>query len=76
MYESHDTRYTGFPELTGLSTGPPGNGALKYHVPIYRKSPKDFNEEKNLEYFSFYNIFDAYETKVKMREWFISYFLY
>ena len=37
-------------------------------VPIYRKSLKDFNEEKNLEYFSFYNLFDAYETKVEIRE--------
>ena len=39
-----------------------------HHVPIYRKHPKYFNEEKNLEYFSFYNFFDAYETKVKIRE--------
>ena len=37
---------------------------------------KDFNEEKNLEYFSVYNLFDAYETKLKIRVWFISYFLY
>ena len=40
---------------------------MVYNVLIYRKHPKDFNEEKNLEYFSFYNLFDAYETKVKMR---------
>ena len=38
---------------------------------------KDFNEEKkNLEYFSFYNLFDAYEAKLNRRVWFISYFLY
>ena len=48
---------------------------MLHHVPIYRKRPKDFNEEKNLEYFSFYNLFDAYETKVKKKELFVSYFL-
>ena len=37
---------------------------------------KDFNEEKNIESFSFYNFYDAYETKLKRRVWFISYFLY
>ena len=39
---------------------------MVHHVPIYRKYPKDFNEEKNLQYFNFYNLFDAYETKAKM----------
>ena len=38
-----------------------------YHVSIYRKRLKDFNEEKSLEYFSVYNLFDAYETKVKIK---------
>ena len=45
---------------------------MVYHVPIYRKCSKDFNEEKNLEYFNFYNFFDAYETTVKMREYLFS----
>ena len=49
---------------------------MVHYIPIYRKHPKDFNEEKNLEDFSFYNLFDAYETKVKIKEWLISYFLY
>ena len=39
-----------------------------HHVSIYRKPSKYFNKEKKLRIFSFYNIFDAYETKVKMRE--------
>ena len=39
-----------------------------HHVPIYRKHLKDFNKEnKNLKYFSFYNLFNAYETKVKRK---------
>ena len=39
-----------------------------HHVQIYKKHLKDFNEEKKLlKYFSFYNLFDIYETKVKMR---------
>ena len=33
-------------------------------------------EKKNIKYFSFYNLFDAYEKKVKIRELFINYFLY
>ena len=37
-----------------------------HHVPIYKKRAKDFNEEKNLEYFRFYDMFDAYETKVNV----------
>ena len=49
---------------------------MVYHVSIYRKHLKDFNEEKNLKYFIFYNLFDAYETKVKIKEWFIIRFLY
>ena len=40
---------------------------MVHHVSIYRKRPKDFNEEKNLEYFSFYNLFYAYEAKVKIK---------
>ena len=49
---------------------------MVHYVPIYRKRPKNFNEGKNLEYFSLYNLFDAYETKVNMKELLISYFLY
>ena len=30
--------------------------------------PKILMKKKNLEYFSFYNLFDAYETKVKRRK--------
>ena len=41
---------------------------MVHHIPIYRKRPKDFNKEKNLEYFSFYTFFDAYETKVKIKK--------
>ena len=37
------------------------------HDPIYKKHLKDLDEEKNLKYFSFYNLFYAYETKVKRR---------
>ena len=40
---------------------------MVHYVPIYRKNLTDFNEEKNLEYFSFYNLFVAYEAKVKRR---------
>ena len=48
---------------------------IVHHVQIYKKHLKDFNEEKKLlKYFSFYNLFDVYETKVKRRVWFISFF--
>ena len=33
---------------------------MVHHVPIYGNRSKDFNEEKNLKYFSFFNLFEAY----------------
>ena len=50
---------------------------MVHHIQIYKKHLKDFNEEeKLLKYFSFYNLFDVYETKVKRKVWFISLFFY
>ena len=37
---------------------------MVHYVPIYRKHPKYFNKEKNLEYFSFFNKFDSIDPKI------------
>ena len=49
---------------------------MVHHVPIYRKHPKDFNLKYIYNILVFIIFFDVNETKVKMRELFISYFLY